>query len=163
VEYKSSVNSTFQNFGIYSGSNVNNVEVSIPGPVTEIRVTLSDELGGSGELSVGLSSVSSCSDPVSALISDKKENSKSISEPLIAAFPNPFEESVILNVSNISPQNPGRIVIIDNYGRQIYEINETEINSMRKRINTSQWASGLYYIHYTNGEIQKSELLVKIK
>ena len=161
IEYKSSANAAYSLYGSFSGTNQNTVDVDIPGAVAEVRVTLSNELGGNTGLSVSFSSVSGCLG-VQALQSSNRNSPKSLVGPTIEAFPNPFEENIYLELSNVVPNDPGNIRIMDNQGRLIYEMETRGTDSSKQLINTAEWARGVYFIQYSDSKTQKTKKVVKI-
>jgi len=71
------------------------------------------------------------------------------------AYPNPFAENLILDVSNL-PVN-SKILIYDIQGRLIYS---SELNSELFSINTKEWNKGLYILKiYTDSNVIVNKLM----
>ncbi|MEL6131977.1 MAG: T9SS type A sorting domain-containing protein, partial [Bacteroidota bacterium] len=83
-------------------------------------------------------------------------------EMAIAAYPNPFDDYVDLEISLPATQPITIEVIEAGTGRQIY-LKETHAQSLNQmmRVKTHQWASGLYLLTLTQGDHSQSIKLIK--
>ena len=152
---------TTKNYGTYSGSNQNAINVRLSGTITQITVTLANAYGGAGTVSVNLSAISGCQISEGSF-SQASSRNRVIPELSFEAYPNPFNESIQINVNDENTAK-GSIRIVDYYGRVIQQFNIEGQKIFRKTIDTSDWPGGLYYIEYKTGNQFKVEKIIKAK
>ncbi len=144
-------NGSSVNYGSYSGDQTNSVNVSIPGEVASITVSLSDGYDGNApNISIGLSDVEYC--PASA--QDEEVGAAAIDVPFTAnIYPNPTKGMFTIDASSPS------------YGIKVYNIfGGMELNmkdaSRKKEINISDFAAGIYIVVIeSEGEILTKRLI----
>ena len=150
-------NGIAQTYGTFSGQNQSSVNVNIAGVVTQLTVTLTNAIG-SGNISVNLSAVDACQIGGADLAQSASRNT--IAELSFEAYPNPFSESIQINVDNNAK---GGIKVVDYYGKIIHQIKLEGEGIVRKTIDTSDWPGGLYYIEYHTGKRFKVQKIIKAR
>jgi len=162
VSYKDGTGTT-QTGGTFSGAAQSSITIEIPGAVTEITVTLSEGYsGGTSTISANLSEVSSCQNASSAL-------NRIITQSAVApnfkmeTYPNPFNQSLQINLENLGIGTKGELNVVDYLGRIIYQTKLQETTTFYKELNTSEWPLGLYFIKYQDKEKREIQKVIKTR
>jgi len=88
-------------------------------------------------------------------------NNNSI-EPIIVTYPNPFNDIVSFNISNLKDNNIN-IQITDVLGNRIEskELNDLEVNNLILNFNLSKYKNGIYYYKFTSGSEINTGMIIK--
>lgn len=76
----------------------------------------------------------------------------------IKTFPNPFENSLTVEFSNL-PDGKTEISVFDMYARRLYH--HTDLDNSKHQIETSQWEEGFYIVQVKTGESVQSLKIMK--
>ncbi len=80
---------------------------------------------------------------------------------ILTVGPVPFSDLLELQVQE-SELATGIINIIDAVGRVVWESKLEDSDTMNRiKINTSEWKTGMYFVHYANGDLQKTIKILK--
>ncbi len=152
-------NGVTHTYGTFSGQNQSSVAVNIAGTVSQLSVSLTNGYaGGTANISVNLSAVSACQIGGASLGQATTRNT--LPELNFEAYPNPFSESIQINLINTEK---GGIKVIDYYGRVIHEIKLVGEGVIRKTLDTSNWPGGLYYVEYHTGKRFRVQKIIKAR
>ncbi|MBR9920317.1 MAG: T9SS type A sorting domain-containing protein [Bacteroidetes bacterium] len=149
----------------FSGANSSSANVSIPGNVESVTVTLQDGYDGNapGTLSINFSQVASCVSGSGIMPPSEPPSSKDFWAPVVSElylFPNPV--SLELNVQfELLAKAEIQLVITDVNGR-ILQLNKMQLDQGKQetQLDVSQLPEGLYLLHLQSKEQQSTSKFI---
>jgi hypothetical protein len=164
--------SGYQTYGSYNGASISTVSINIPGSVTSVIVTLTDQLGNSGSnLSINFSAVTYCKITTSSSSSSSRlssqqdsESLSKIDEPIESSFkifPNPVSQLLYIKTSQLSDSK----ATISLYNIQGMLVRSTDLNSRYSQtheVNVKGLSAGMYILRIVseNGNALKTERII---
>ncbi|HKK78942.1 MAG TPA: T9SS type A sorting domain-containing protein, partial [Phaeodactylibacter sp.] len=144
-------NGQSQVYGSFSGASVSTVDVSIPGDVLSINVSLEDGYDGNSSttMSVDLSQVTSCDGSTAAPSggANLKPMEDKVSRTALHLFPNPANNRLSFNV-NLPKTAFVQAVITDFKGKAVYQQGQKlEAGPYQSAVNVSELPAGVYAFH----------------
>jgi hypothetical protein len=155
-------NGTTQTYGTFSGASVSSVDVSIPGDVSSVTVSLEDGYDGnaSNTMSVDLSTVTSCvasamAPPSSGLAAGDREMGKALK-----LFPNPAQD-LLQYTFELPEAAQVNAVVVDLNGKVVLrQQQQLDRGQQQAQINVAQLPAGVYTFHLVWEGARKSKKFV---
>lgn len=152
----------YQTYATYSGASRSSASIAIAGPVTSIRVVLSNDLGNtSANMNINFSAVSYCLSSAAAKASvsknpdTKEDDLLESAENTFKVYPNPVSSSLFIRTPKVD--SPSLNVSLFNL--QGVRVNHTNLDSrysQKFEIDATKLSAGLYILQISN---EKNTLL----
>ena len=144
--------------GTYSGADVSTVDISIPGDVQAITVSLADGYdGNSGNISVNVGDVTTCQAAPSINPGDLLEIQGSLE-----VYPNPtFNQFNVVFDGFVTGKY--ELLVVDLLGKQHFRVNGVaDRDKTIVGIDCAEWVGGVYFVRLTNqnGLIRSKRVVV---